>query len=247
VRALIVSLTALLLFGIAAGPRTAPFRPVPPTAVAVDSLIRPGETHFAHLWQLTFGGQNAEAYWSRDGRKLIWQWTSGDWPCDQQYVMDLATGARTRVSTGRGRTTCGYFHDGDRRVLFASTHAGSDSCPPNPDMSQGYVWPIYATYDLWSARQDGSDLRRLTDHFGYDAEATVSRDGQWLVFTSKRDGDVDLYKVRLDGTGLARLTRSPGYDGGAFFSHDGRRIVWRTHRTEDSAANATFRGPTAAR
>ena len=239
-RAVLASLATLLLFMSTSAGSPRPFRPVAPTALAVDSLIRPGETHFEHLWQLTFGGQNAEAYWSRDGRKLIWQWTGGEWPCDQQYVLDLATGARTRVSTGTGRTTCGYFHDRDQRVLFASTHASGDSCPPNPDMSQGYVWPLYPSFDLWSARLDGSDLRRLTDHPGYDAEATLSPDGRWLVFTSKRDGDVDLYKMRLDGTGLTRLTRSAGYDGGAFFSHDGRRIVWRTHRTDDSAAQATF-------
>jgi len=223
-----------------AAPRSAPFRPVPPDAVPADSLIRPGETHFAHLWQLTSGGQNAEAYWSADGTKLIWQRTDDTWPCDQEYVLDLRTGARTRVSNGLGRTTCGYFYDGDRRVLFASTHAGGDSCPPNPDMSQGYVWPIYASYDLWTARADGSDLKRLTDRPGYDAEATVSVDGKWVVFTSKRDGDVDLYKMRPDGRDLTRLTHDLGYDGGAFFSHDGKRIVWRTHRTTDSTANAAF-------
>jgi Tol biopolymer transport system component len=107
-------------------------------------------------------------------------------------------------------------------------------------MSQGYVWPIYPSYEIFTARPDGSDLRRLTDHDGYDAEGTVSVGGKWLVFTSKRDGDVDLYKMHLDGTGLTRLTSSPGYDGGAYFSHDGKRIVWRTYRTDDSSANATF-------
>ncbi len=240
-RARLALLALLLPLAAAAGARRpAAFRPVPPGAVAVDSLIRPGETHFAHLWKLTAGGQNAEAYWSRDGRKLIWQLTDERWPCDQQWVLDLATGARTRVSPGTGRTTCGYFYDRDRRVLFASTHAGGDSCPPPPDMSQGYVWPLHPSYDLWTARPDGSDLRRLTDRPGYDAEATVSPDGRWIVFTSARDGDVDLYRMRPDGTGLTRLTHEPGYDGGAFFSHDGRRIVWRTHRTDDSAARATF-------
>src|SRR5262249_57781237 len=190
------------------GAKAAPCRPVPPTAVAQDSLIRPGETHFAHLWQLTFGGQNAEAYWSGDGTKLIWQCTVGDWKCDQEYVMDLKTGARTRVSTGKGRTTCGYFYDHDQRVFFASTHLGADSCPPKPDMSQGYVWPIYRSYEIFTARPDGGDLRQLTRHDGYDAEGTVSVDGRWLVLTSKRENDVDLYKMRLDGSGLARLTHS---------------------------------------
>lgn len=217
------------------------FRPVPPTAVVADSLIRSGESHFAHLYQLTFGGQNAEAYWSADGTKLIYQWTNDQWKCDQQYVYDLKTGKSTLVSTGKGRTTCGYFYANDSRVLFASTHASGDSCPPEPDMSKGYTWAIYPSYDIFTAKADGSDLQRLTDRDGYDAEGTMSPDGQWLVFTSKRDGDVDLYKMRMDGTGLTRLTDQPGYDGGAFFSHDGKQIVWRTHRTTDSTVQATFR------
>ena len=216
------------------------FRPVPPTAVVADTLIRTGESHFAHLWQLTFGGQNAEAYWSADGTRLIFQSTTAQWPCDQQYIYDLRTGQRTLVSTGKGRTTCGYFYDHDQRVLFASTHASGDSCPPPPDMSKGYTWAIYRSYDIWTAKPDGSDLQRLTNGDGYDAEGTLSPDGQWLVFTSKRDGDVDLYKMRMDGSGLTRLTDQAGYDGGAFFSHDGKQLVWRTYRTEDSTANATF-------
>jgi len=239
-RSLVLAAAAALLLSMSLAAKAAPFRPVPPSAVAQDTLIRAGEAHFAHLWQLTFGGQNAEAYWSGDGTKLIWQWTGDEWKCDQQYVMDLKTGARTRVSTGKGRTTCGYFYDKDRRVLFASTHLGADSCPPTPDMSQGYVWPVYSSYELFTAKPDGSDLERLTDHDGYDAEATLSVDGKWIVFTSKRDDDVDLYKMRPDGSGLVRLTNSLGYDGGAYFSHDGKRIVWRTYRTDDTAANHTF-------
>jgi Tol biopolymer transport system component len=239
------ALAALLLsLSLAAKPGPAgagsPFRPVPPTAVAQDSLIRPGETHFAHLWQLTSGGQNAEAYWSGDGTKLIWQRSGEEWKCDQEYVMDLKTGARTRVSTGTGRTTCGYFYDHDQRVFFASTHLAADSCPPTPDMSQGYVWPIYSSYEIFTAKPDGSDLQRLTNHDGYDAEGTLSVDGKWIVFTSKRDNDVDLYKMHSDGSGLVRLTKSVGYDGGAYFSHDGKQIVWRTYRTDDTTANSAF-------
>jgi len=237
---LVVGLVLVALAATGASKKPA-FRPVPPTAVAQDSLIRPGEAHFAHLWQLTFGGQNAEAYWSADGTKLSFQATVEGQGCDQQYVYDMATGKVNRVSNGKGRTTCGYFHDGDRRVLFASTHAGGDSCPPNPDMSHGYIWAIYPTYDIWSAKPDGSDLRPLVQSPGYDAEGTLSVDGQWLVFTAKRENDVDLYKMRLDGTGLQRLTNSVGYDGGAFFSHDGRRLVWRTYRSEDTAQVNLFR------
>lgn len=224
----------------AAPRRRAQPTPIPPTAVAQDSLIREGERHFARLYQLTFGGQNAEAYWSSDGQQLILQVTDGAQACDQQFVYDLRTGVRTRVSNGKGRTTCGYFYDRDQRVLFASTHLGGDSCPPNPDMSKGYVWPVYPSYEIFTARPDGSDLRQLTNHPGYDAEGTVSVDGRWLIFTSKRDGDIDLYKMRLDGSQLTRLTNSPGYDGGAFFSHDGKRIVWRTHRTEDTTLVNAF-------
>jgi len=217
------------------------WRPLPPTAVANDSLIGAGETHFAHLWQITFGGQNAEGYWSADGRSLIFQSTRGDWPCDQMYVMDLASGATRRVSNGRGRTTCGYFYDHDRRILFASTHLAADTCPPLPDYSHGYVWPVYEGYDIYTARPDGSDLQRLTETPGYDAEGTLSPDGRWIVFTSVRDGDLDLYKMHPDGTALVRLTDQPGYDGGAFFSHDGRWICYRASAPEDSAGLAEYR------
>ncbi len=222
-------------------PGTGAFRPIPPTAVQQDSLIRPGESHFAHLWQITFGGQNAEAYWSADGRKISFQAMTGDMKCDQQYWIDLATGQITRYSTGKGRTTCGYWYDHDQRLLFASTHLGGDACPPDPDMSQGYTWAIYPSYDIFTCKPDGSDLKRLTDNPAYDAEATVSVDQKWIIFTSKRDGDIDLYKMRPDGTGLMRLTNSPGYDGGAYFSHSGKQIVWRTYRTDDATKVAAFR------
>jgi Tol biopolymer transport system component len=238
---LALALAALAILALVAAGPAGRRPPIPPTAAPADSLIRTGETHFAHLWQLTFGGQNAEAYWSGDGRRLTFQSTRGDLGCDQQFVIDLETGSLTRVSPGAGRTTCGYFYDRDRRVLFASTHLGGAGCPPEPDMSQGYVWPVYASYDIFTARPDGSDLRRLTDHPDYDAEATLSVDGKWIVFTSLREGDIDLYKMRPDGGGLTRLTREVGYDGGAFFSRDGQWICWRTHHPADSAETARYR------
>lgn len=220
----------------ARGGEWAALAPPMPGAVAADTLIRAGETHFARLWQITFGGENAEAYWSADGRRLTFQSTRDGWPCDQQYVLELATGSVHRVSTGTGRTTCGYFYDNDRRVLFSSTHLGGDSCPPPPDYSQGYVWAIYPEYDIFTARPDGSDLRRLTSTPGYDAEATVSTDGRTIVFTSVRDGDLELYTMRTDGTRVTRLTERLGYDGGAFFSRDGRWICWRADYPPDSMA-----------
>jgi Tol biopolymer transport system component len=213
-------------------PAPAESRPVPPQARAADSLIRAGETRFAHLWQLTFGGENAEAYWSGDGKKLIFQSTRDGYPCDRIYTMDLQSGVVALASTGTGRTTCAYFLEGDRRILYASTHLAGEACPPPPDYSQGYVWPISDAYDLFSAKPDGSDLTRLTATPGYDAEATVSRDGAWIVFTSMRDGDLDLYRMRTDGNEVARLTDTPGYDGGAFFSPDGEWICYRANHPE---------------
>ena len=134
-----------------------------------------------------------------------------------------------RVSNGAGRTTCGYFIPGTKRILYSSTHAADPGCPPRPDHSQGYVWPVHETYDLYTAAEDGGDARPLLPSPGYDAEATVAADGSRLVFTSDRDGDLELYSARPDGGDLRRLTRQPGYDGGAFFDRTGTRIVYRAH------------------
>ncbi len=156
-------------------------------------------------------------------------------------MLDLKTGRTQRVSDGKGRTTCGYFYDHDQRILFASTHLGGDSCPPEPDYSKGYVWAVYPSYDIFTAKPDGSDPKRLTDTPGYDAEGTMSVDGKWLVFTSVRDGDLDLYKMHMDGTGLTRLTDELGYDGGAFFSHDGKWICYRCDHPTDPKAVAEYK------
>ncbi len=206
-----------------------------------DSLIRSGEAHFHHLWQITFGGQNAEGYWSHDGRKLIFQSTRGDWPCDQQYVLDFTNGTLQRVSTGKGRTTCGYFLDGDRSVLFSSTHLAGDSCPPTPDYSHGYVWRVDPGYDIFTSRADGSGLRILSAAPGYDAEATLSEDGRRIVFTSMRDGDLDLYTMKAGGSEVRRVTHELGYDGGAFFSPDGRWLCYRAYHPTDSSQVADYR------
>ena len=232
---------ALAAFALLAGASPKPFRPVPPTAVAADSLIRDGEGHFAHLWQLTFGGQNAEAYWSADGTKFIWQWTRDEGSCDQQYVMDLRTGARTLVSTGKGRTTCGYFYDRDRRVLFASTHATADTCPAPPDMSHGYTWAIYPSYELWTATPDGRDLKRLTQHDGYDAEGTINPKTKRMLYTSEKSGDLEVWTMKEDGSGKKQISKAEGYDGGAVFSHDGKMMVWRAYRPDTPEKVATYR------
>lgn len=193
-----------------------------------------GESHLANIRQLTFGGQNAEAYWSQDGRHLIFQSTRPPFDCDQIFIM-RADGADVRmVSTGLGRTTCPYFLPGDR-ILYASTHEKNEECPAEPDLSQGYVWALYKDYDIYTADLDGSNIRRLTDSPGYDAEATVSRQGDRIVFTSVRDGDLEIYTMAIDGSDVRRITNEPGYDGGAFFSHDGTKLVWRANRPTGEA------------
>lgn len=191
------------------------------------------ESHLADLRMLTHGGQNAEAYWSPDGRQLIFQSTRPPFECDQIFRMPAdGSGAPALVSTGKGRTTCSYFMPDGQRVLYSSTHAAGDACPPAADRSRGYVWAVYPAYDIWTARPDGSDLRRLTDNQAYDAETTVcNRDGS-LIFTSDRDGDLDLYRMDADGSHVRRLTSAPGYDGGAFFSPDCKKIVWRASRPQ---------------
>ena len=209
--------------------------------LTADRPPSPSERHLANVRRLTSGGENAEAYWSRDGRRLVLQSKRDGYGCDQQYVMRADGSGVRRVSTGTGKTTCGYFYDGDRRVLFGSTHGAGPSCPARPDPSKGYVWGL-DPFDIYTARADGSDLRRLTSYGTYTAEGTVSPDGRTIVFTSLKDGDLDIYTMDVDGSNVRRLTTTPGYDGGPFFSPDGRQIVYRAHHPTDSAELAAYRG-----
>lgn len=223
---------------------TAPSTPATPAATTPAGFTigagepfpaDPREPRLINVRQLTFEGENAEAYFSPDGTKLVYQRTPASGGCDQIYTLDLATGEQQLVSTGEGRTTCGYFYPGSDRILFSSTHHHSDMCPAPPDMSQGYVWAIYPSYDIYVADPDGSNLTRLTDSPSYDAEATISPMGDRIIFTSTRDGDLDLYTMALDGSDVQRITDRVGYDGGAFFSPDGTKIVWRAHYPEEGA------------
>lgn len=199
-----------------------------------------GETHLANIRQLTFGGQNAEAYFSLDGRRLIFQSTRDGRTCDQQYTMRIDGSDVRRVSNGQGKTTCGYYMDGDRRIFYASTYLADSTCPPMPDMSQGYVWAL-DDYDIFVARADGSGATRLTTTPGYDAEGTLSPDGRTIAFTSIRDGDLDIYTMSVDGTNVRRLTTEVGYDGGPFWSHDGTKIVYRAYHPESPDEVSAYR------
>lgn len=201
-----------------------------------SALIFPGEKHFAQVRQLTREGENsAEAYLSFDktAKRLIFQSTRPPYQCDQIFILDLLKGTAPQlVSTGKGRTTCAFFLKDNRNIIFSSTHLGGEACPPPPDYSRGYVWAVYPDFDIFTSRDDGTNLRPLTNSPGYDAEATVSPDGKKIVFTSMRDGDLDIYTMNVDGTAVRRLTTTPGYDGGPFFSPDGKQIIYRAHHPQ---------------
>lgn len=213
------------------------------------------ERHLTNIRQLTIGRQNAEAYFSFDGTKLIFQSTN-DWSkvseanplkpaeaglgCYQMYVMDLQSVTTRMVSTGVGATTCGYFFPGDRRVLYSSTHQAGPNCPPKPKRDGAYRWAL-DDYDIYSVRIDGQQVQRLTATSGYDAEATISPDGKTIVWTSVKDGDLDLYTMDLDGKNVRRLTDDLGYDGGAFFSPDSSRLVYRAAHPTDPAEVAKYK------
>ena len=203
------------------------------------SLIYPEEVHFKNMKQLTFGGENAEAYWSFDDSKLIFQATNEKWgqSCDQIYIIDtnnynLHSETPKMVSLGLGRTTCSYFMPGDSTIIYASTHLEDAKCPHVPErrVDGKYVWPIYDSYDIFIADLEGNVVKQLTDNEGYDAEATVSPMGDKIVFTSIRTGDLELYTCDIDGSNVKQVTNELGYDGGAFFSPDGKKLVFRASR-----------------
>jgi TolB protein len=234
---------ALLVAGIGIGARQ--------TVAAhrqLTALHDPQEAHLTNVRQLTFGGQNAEAYFSPDGRRLTFQSKRDGYTCDQQFVMNIDGTGVTRISPGQGRTTCGWWIDHGRRILFSSTHASDPACPPEPDFSQGYVWPVYPTYRIYTVKPDGSDLKplfptelKIGEEPGYNAESVVSPDGKKVVFTSDRGGDLDIYTMNLDGTNLRQLTHTLGYDGGPWWSPDGKRICYRAYHPESDQEIADYK------
>ncbi len=204
-----------------------------------DSLILPNETHFVNMRQLTFGGDNAEAYWSYDSKQLVFQKTyeKEGISCDQIYYGTLPKDNNNafepkRLSSGEGRTTCSYFTKNGQSILYASTHDFASACPPVPDkkLIGKYVWPLYTEFEIYIKNIKTNVVTRLTNNKYYDAEGTVSPDGSKLVFTSTRNGDLDLYVCDIDGSNVIQITNQLGYDGGAFFSPDGKQLVFRTSR-----------------
>ncbi len=213
-----------------------------------DSLIYEQEKHFKNIRQLTFGGDNAEAYWSFDDKMLVFQSNNRNWgvECDQIFTMDpWADKVELKapmVSTGKGRTTCSYYFPDNQTIVYASTHEGGDACPPPPPPNAGhYVWPIYADFDIYITRDGGQTTEKLISGPGYDAEATVSPKGDKIVFTSTRSGDLELYTANLDGSEITQITDELGYDGGAFFSPDGSKIIFRASRPKTDEAVKTYK------
>ncbi|MGE5110200.1 MAG: TolB family protein [Acidobacteriaceae bacterium] len=206
-----------------------------------DGLRFEGEKHLANLRQLTHGGENAEAYWSIDDSKLIFQSQHGNLKCDQIFQMNADGSDMHMVSTGKGRTTCSYIFPDGKHILYASTHGASPECPPPPDFSKGYRWKLYPEYDIYVATIDGSNPHNITNARGYDAEATISRDGKRIVFTSERNGDLDIYTMDPDGKNVKQLTDEMGYDGGPFWSYDGKWIVYRAYHPKTTQEVAEYK------
>jgi len=208
-----------------------------------DTLIYNGEKHFKSIRQITFGGDNAEAYWSFDDKQMIFQSNNKQWglECDQMFLMDITDNFKDKqphmVSTGKGRTTCAYFLPGNTHFVYGSTHLVDPACPEVPLRKNGkYVWPVYDSFDIFVADLEGNITAQLTNEPGYDAEATVSPKGDKIVFTSTRSGDLELYTMNLDGSDVKQITDDLGYDGGAFFSPDGTKLIFRASRPKTEEA-----------
>ncbi len=210
------------------------------SVITGDSVRYSEEKHLANMRQLTFGGDNAEAYWSFDSKMITFQSNNPAWglKCDQIFYMpiegkNLNTGSKPQlISTGQGRTTCSFFLKGDKKILYASTHLGGIDCPKDPGRMPGgkYLWPVYDSFDIFISDLNGKIVKQLTNTRGYDAEATVSPKGDKIVFTSTRNGDLDLYTMDVNGKNVKQITNEIGYDGGAFFSPDGKKLVFRASR-----------------
>ncbi len=257
-QAILAACSSILLLGVCLA--QAPTAP-PTTANSATELRTPEEKHLRNVRQLTFGGSNAEAYFSADGKKIIFQSTRGDLQCDQIFIMNADGSDQRMISTGKGRTTCAYIYPHNDKILYSSTHLADPACPPRPDYSKGYVWAVYPGFDIFTQADvlmprphlDGCSKlkhkpnvdpcapKQLTKTPGYDAEATISEDGKKIVFTSMRNGDLDIYSMNADGKNVKQLTHELGYDGGPFYSKDRKWIVYRAYHPKTDAEIAEYK------
>jgi TolB protein len=212
------------------------------SSLCLTALLLPAQPpRLENIRQLTSGGSNAEAYWSPDGKRLVFQSTRQGYDCDQIFVMNADGSKQTLVSTGKGRTTCGYFLADGKHIVYASTHEASPACPPPPDRSKGYVWGVFPGYDIYLATDDGRIKKKLTTTPGYDAEATVNWKTGRIVYTSLASGDLDLWTMKPNGSRKKQITSAVGYDGGAVFSRDGSQLVWRANHPKTPSDTARYK------
>jgi len=242
-RALII-ISLIAITGLSGGEKIQNGHQAEPSVKKVDKdLLFKGEIHFKNIRQLTFSGENAEAYFSADGKHLSFQAHDGEGLCDQIYTMDLETNQISPVSNGNGITTCAYYqHPDDKKIIYASTHHVAKECPEPPDFSKGYIWKLHPGFDIFSSSIDGKETEQLTNAKGYDAEATVAFNGSKIIYTSVSSGDLEIWTMDLDGSNKKMLTDRLGYDGGPFYSHDDKKIVWRAYYPESKEEIDDYKG-----
>ncbi len=209
-----------------------------PDSVPVDAF--PGEKHLKNVRQLTFGGQNAEAYWNKEGTKLIFQSQQPGYPDEQIFTMNADGSDKRLVSTGKGRCTCSYFSPDGKYIYFSSTHERNPGKQADIDRSKGYVWMVNPDYALYRANLDGTGITPIIKRDGYVAETTIAPNGKYLTFTGSFDGDLDIYRANLDGSNIKRLTNIIGYDGGPFVSWDSKKIAYRRQAVNNEAEKQDY-------
>lgn len=238
------------------------------TKAESDATGDPGAAFLSNVRQLTFQGKRTgEGYFSRDGKRLIFQSErQSDNPFYQIYLLNLETGETSRLSPGRGKTTCGWLHPDGKRALFASTHRDPAALEKQKQEfekraaghARRYSWDFDPHFDLFETDLRSGRPRAVAPALGYDAEASWSPDGRFIAFASNRHAYLEsagaderarvetdpaplmeIYRMQADGSDLQRLTAVGGYDGGPFFSPDGSRICWRRF-SEDGTRSEIF-------
>ncbi len=231
----------------------------------LTSVIDQKSTVITNKKQITFEGpKSGEGYFSADGKKMIFQSERDPKnPFYQMFVMNLETGVVDRISTGSGKTTCGWIHPNETKAMWSSTHLDTATAKKVKDefaerakpVKGRYSWSFDSEFDIFESDLKGKNIKRLTKEKGYDAEGSYSPDGKQIAFASNRrayqeklsEADqkkltqdasyfMDIYIMNADGSNVRRLTTANGYDGGPFFSADGKKITWR--RFSESGASA---------
>lgn len=201
----------------------------------------PKEKRLRNVRQLTFGGQNAEAYWSADGETIVFQTRQPEWPDEQIAIMNADGSAKKLVSTGKGRCTCSYLTPDGKWLYFSSTHSVNEGAQKPVDMSKGYVWMVNPEFSLYRSRPDGSNLELILNKGSYVAETTISSAKPEMFFTAAFEGDLELYRSDLKGKNIKRLTHNVGYDGGPFVSWDGNWVVYRRYSLKEQSEFDEYR------